>query len=255
MHPLEITDIQQDLLSRGPILLLDTTAIAIRFVIQLVLDDKFPMLLPMELWLNIIDQYYKSTVRKFVAVRATSISITPSSKMIHCRDMLLDVSSSLNNATAIIDAEDSLNHLRNHDENSQDHNLILAEGPDEIHAIDFPSQGPTSTSTTTAALSAPDYLFTAITVPDIIARLEDGRCWVCRGRRWICPGCTGGVAQKFDAHMGCGVNLACPLCMGLDFMQEDKLFLQKYDWDAPPVEEEEAREAGISARLAELGYA
>ena len=44
MRPLEIADIQQDLLSRGPILLLDTSVISIRYVIQLVLADKFAML-------------------------------------------------------------------------------------------------------------------------------------------------------------------------------------------------------------------
>ncbi|KAL8894932.1 MAG: hypothetical protein Q9192_003956 [Flavoplaca navasiana] len=255
MHPLEAADIQQDLLFRGPILLLDTSATAIRFVIQLVLADKFPILLPMELWLNIIDQYHKSTARNFVAVRATSISITPASKMLHCRKVLLDVSSSLDNTKAVIDAEDFLNHPPDHDEGSQDYNLILAEGPDEVCAIEFPNQGPTITSTTTAALSAPNCLFTAVTVPDVIAWLEDGRCWVCRGRRWICPGCTGGVAQEFDAFMGCGVELACPLCMGLDFMQEDKEFLQEYYWDAPLADEKEARDARTSARLAELAYA
>ena len=94
----------------------------------------------MKLWLNIIDQYHKSTVRKFVAVRATSISITPSSKRLHCRDVLLDVSSSLASVTAIIDTKDFLNHPHDHDEDSQDHNLILAEGPDEICAIGFPTK-------------------------------------------------------------------------------------------------------------------
>ncbi|KAL9008649.1 MAG: hypothetical protein Q9180_009484, partial [Flavoplaca navasiana] len=127
MRLLEAVGIQQDLLSHGPILLLDTTKVAIRFVIQLVLADAFPVLLPMELWLNIIEQYHKSTARNFVAVRATSISITPSSKILRCREVLLDVSSSLDNAQAVIDAEDFLDHPRDHDEDSQDHNLILAE--------------------------------------------------------------------------------------------------------------------------------
>ncbi|KAL9035361.1 MAG: hypothetical protein Q9180_004903 [Flavoplaca navasiana] len=253
MRPLEVADIHQDLLSRGSILLLDTTTVAIRFVIQLVLADEFPRLLPMELWLNIIDQYHKSTARNFVAVRATSISITSRGKILRCRDILLDVSSSLAGATAIIDAEDSLNHPHDHDEDSRGHNLILAEGPDEICAIEYPNQGPTSTSTTTAALSAPNCLFIVITVPDVIARLGDGRCWVCQERRWIRLGYTGVVGQETDAFMGS--ELACPRCMGLDFMQEDKAFLQKYHRDAPPAEEKEARDARISARLAELGYA
>ena len=70
----------------------------------------------------------------------------------------------------------------------------------------------------------------------------------------ICPGCTGGVAQKFDAFMGCGVDLACPLCLGLDFMRRDKELLQEYYWDGLPEEEEEARRVRFEERLGELGY-
>ncbi|KAI4249447.1 MAG: hypothetical protein L6R42_008985 [Xanthoria sp. 1 TBL-2021] len=172
MRPLDAAEIQQDLLMRNTILLLDTTKVALRFVIQLVLADKFPVLLPTELWLDIIEH---------------------------------------NPAT-------------------------------------------TGVSSTSTALHVPECLFIDTTVPDVIARLEGGRCWVCEGERDICPGCTRGVANEFDAFMGCGVDLACPLCMGLDFMQEDKAFLQKYYRDEPPAKEEEARKARVSARLAELGY-
>ena len=55
--------------------------------------------------------------------------------------------------------------------------------------------------------------------------------------------------------MGCGVNLACPLCLGLDFMQEDKSLLEHYYWEGLPEEEEErARTHKFESRLKELGY-
>lgn len=47
--------------------------------------------------------------------------------------------------------------------------------------------------------------------------------------------------------------LACPLCMGLDIMAEEQVFLEKYH-GRPPIEAYDAREARINARRAELGY-
>ena len=60
--------------------------------------------------------------------------------------------------------------------------------------------------------------------------LQDKVCRICdyEDGHTICPGCTGGIAQKFDAFVGCGVDLACPLCLGLDFMRRDKALQQTY---------------------------
>ena len=54
--------------------------------------------------------------------------------------------------------------------------------------------------------------------------------------------------------MGCGVDLACPLCLGLDFMQKDKFLLKTYYYDPMPEEEESARSRQLEQRLSELGY-
>ena len=106
------------------------------------------------------------------------------------------------------------------------------------------------------AISLPDCLFYDITVPDLIARLQDYSCRVCNFRdgHTICPGCTGGVAQRYGAFMGCGVDLACPLCLGLDFMEEDKGLLERYYWEGLPKEEKRARRYKFESRLMELGY-
>ncbi|KAK6518258.1 hypothetical protein TWF506_005418 [Arthrobotrys conoides] len=82
-------------------------------------------------------------------------------------------------------------------------------------------------------------------VPDIIARIENGKCKVCLGERYICPGCPAGahwLARRFDAFVewripdyeldmhlmpfdGIRPRLVCPLCIGLDKMIEDKTWL------------------------------
>ncbi len=65
--------------------------------------------------------------------------------------------------------------------------------------------------------------FFHVDVMDIIAYVDYGDYQVCHGRRNICPECTGGVAQEFGVFMGCGVSLACPLCMGLDLSEGHSL--------------------------------
>ena len=57
--------------------------------------------------------------------------------------------------------------------------------------------------------------------------------------------------------MGCGVNLACRLCLGLNFMWKDKRLLGSYYHEGLPLPEEEelARGDRFESRLKELGYA
>ena len=102
----------------------------------------------------------------------------------------------------------------------------------------------------------PHCVFDQVTVPDVSAHLQDEVCGVCNGENGhtICPGCSRRIAQKFDAFMGCGVDLACPLCLGLDFMRRDKELLRAYYWDGLPEEEEKARSLRFRKRLEELGY-
>ncbi|KZO96842.1 hypothetical protein CALVIDRAFT_563485 [Calocera viscosa TUFC12733] len=100
-------------------------------------------------------------------------------------------------------------------------------------------------------------LFCDVTSPDVVARLERGKCWFCYGTREICAGCTRGVAQEFDLFMSCGTDLACPNCMGIDIALEDKTFQQRLlGYARPNVTAHEIRERTkhLNARLAELGY-
>ena len=54
--------------------------------------------------------------------------------------------------------------------------------------------------------------------------------------------------------MGCGVGLACPLCIGIDFSLEHRAFLETYYWDDPPEEKLESIDNWLQQRMEELGY-
>lgn len=59
---------------------------------------------------------------------------------------------------------------------------------------------------------------------------DDNVCYLCGGNGTVCPGCTGGKIQKIDSRlfMGCGVEIRCPVCFGIDVAYIDKLFMKKY---------------------------
>ncbi|CAO1602140.1 hypothetical protein XANCAGTX0491_005771 [Xanthoria calcicola] len=251
MRPLDTAEIERDLLKRSPLLLLNTTEVAIRFVIQLVVANQFPVLLPAELWLDILDHYHKSSPPKYEAVRPTALTVSSTGRLLYCRTIKLNLGDLVSEHKIL--AQLSFDSF--HPEDLTSSNRSGTQDTNPVYAIEFPRTATTtSVSSSSAALRVPDCLFVCVTVPDVIARLDGGRCWVCNGWRDICAGCAGVLALDFNACMGRGADLACPRCMGLEFMRVDKAFLQKYYCDQATAEEEEARTARLSARLAELGY-
>ncbi|KAL9026885.1 MAG: hypothetical protein Q9180_007412 [Flavoplaca navasiana] len=253
MRPLNANDINQDLLIRGPTLLLDTTKFAIRFIIHLVLADKFPLQLPAELWLNIVSQYCQCTLPNYVAVQPTSISTGPTGQLLRNRTVKSNERRLNDMNGAIGSAEFFLNNLHRTNNDCMRHCLFPTEDTDSTYAIMFPNISLYDTSTT-AGLRIPDCLFTAITFDAVLAWLDFGHCWVCRGTRDICPGCTNGVGKDLNDWIGHGVDVACPLCMGLDCIQKDKAFLTMYYDENPPAEEKEAREDRVAKQMGRLGY-
>ena len=249
MCPLKVKDVQDDILAKKPVLLLDTNKLAIRYLIRHVLANNLPHKLPTELWLNIVSFYAKICEPIFKAVRPTSISAMANGQMLHCVGIDLDLGE-LEGKYAVMAAEDFLPSSHP----LKDQNVPRATETEVTNDIAFSSDSISSGTMSTPGLCVPDCLFTAITVPDVISWLHDGSCWVCRGKRTICPGCTGGKSEDFGAFMGCGVDLACPLCMGLDFMLEDKEYLEYYYYEEPPAEEAAARKARIDCRMIELDY-
>ncbi|KAL8830194.1 MAG: hypothetical protein Q9170_005840 [Blastenia crenularia] len=277
MRPLLPFELQDDLLIQKPILLLKTTVLPINYLIKLVFANKLSgaaAKVPSELWLKIVAHYTTSCGNGFLPVVPISITASPH-RQLRCKGVVLKLGD-FSDRYAVMAAEEFLAstlsyhpHPFGEDRRSElilghpdpeDEELRLVEhdyfSADEVgieYSIVLP-KGITSAKTSAPALKMIDCLFTAVAVPDIVAWLENGQCWVCNGERDICPGCTGGVAQKFDAFMGCGTPLACPLCMGLDFMAEDKIFLKKFYWNPPSDDEAAARKARLNARWIELDY-
>ncbi|KAL8902669.1 MAG: hypothetical protein Q9207_004490 [Kuettlingeria erythrocarpa] len=256
MHPLKLPHRQPDFIAQKPILLLNTTVLPIRSLVRCIIADTLPGAagkLPTELWLKIFE-YTKTEDAKFEAVQPTSIMQSEHGVILHCRAVELDIGDFPNRAE-VEAAEQWLQSPHTYDKQRQSEEDTFAAKvvAGKTNAIFFPIPS-ASPGSSVPALSVPDCLFTAITVPDVISRLQNGGCWVCAEEREICPGCTGGIAQRFDAFMGCGEPLTCPLCMGLEFMDEDKAFLKRYYWDAPPPNEKEARDARLCAKRDELGY-
>ncbi|KAL8946109.1 MAG: hypothetical protein Q9222_007451 [Ikaeria aurantiellina] len=253
MHPLSSAELLGDLLTKKPILLLNTTILPTNYLIHLVLTKRFSgaaAKLSNELWLEIISQYTSSCGNFFVPVVPVSVTSSAYGQPLRCKGVTLELGE-LGDRGAVRAVERFL--ASTNSSNLEKHGCFFAEEDGTEYSITLPKDVVCS-ETSAPALKIKDCLFTAITVPDIIAWLEAGRCWVCNGQRDICPGCTRGVAEEFDAFMGCGVELACPLCMGLDFMAEDKEFLEKYYWEDPPDEEAAARKARLNARWTELDY-
>ncbi|KAL8979663.1 MAG: hypothetical protein Q9177_006081 [Variospora cf. flavescens] len=265
MYLLTSATLQPNLLAeKKPILLLNTSLLPVRSLVRYVAADAFAGAagkLPTEIWLNIIE-HAKPEKPQHVAVQPTAIVPWKYGSMLHCRAVDLDLGT-FDDRAHVEAAERWLQSPHTYDqERRESENGIIFGAKDtnnnNTYGIFFPGVLPASSSASVpAALSAPDCLFTAITVPDVISRLQDGRCWLCHGKRGFCPGCTMGRAQKFDARLvtlWCGVPLTCPLCMGLDFMFQDKPFLEKYCRDEPPPDEKAARDARLRARWRELGY-
>lgn len=94
-------------------------------------------------------------------------------------------------------------------------------------------------------------LFMDLTVPDIISRLERGRCGLCEGGNIMCPGCTGGRASRFfGEYCGCGVCL-CPLCIVMDVAGEHYRRVMRGETDGMP---EDEFEEWYKERGNQLGY-
>ena len=53
---------------------------------------------------------------------------------------------------------------------------------------------------------------------------------------------------------GCGVNLVCPLCVGIGQAAERKGFLQRYYWHEAPDDEQEDVDRTVNECLGDLGY-
>ncbi|KAI1453115.1 hypothetical protein F4805DRAFT_478744 [Annulohypoxylon moriforme] len=260
MRPVQITDVSRKVVTQDSLLLLNIIKSGPRYVRQLLarngssIRSKGGISLPNKIWSIILNFARGDNEDKFCLVKAELVSTSPDVTVLRCFRHEFDP------------------------RNGQEDEFSAGSLPDQESVWDFEKYLECATSSTTetlsiklpklSRLSGPDNtfdfvldttsknrcLYAFLNVPDIIAHIENGACDVCGEDRFICPGCTGGVAEMFDAFMGCGVDLACPLCMGLELCLDHKGYLECHYWNAPPKDEAENMWELLEDRLLELGY-
>lgn len=96
-------------------------------------------------------------------------------------------------------------------------------------------------------------VFSYLTVPDVIARVEGGRCCLCDKKRFMSPCQTGDTAREFGITMMCG-RLVCPLCIGVDvaYMHED--YVEGEDDSLFDLRATKRMDRIIRTRFKKLGY-
>ena len=261
MHPLTPSSITLSFRTHLPYLLLDKSAFSTRHIGSLLSKDAIRsrggISLPQEIW-HTMFSLIPAKAPSYYLARPLRVTSRGDDVILYCE---IDATA-LIMSPDIIDNEDEIRAVEDHlafpDQDDEQRDPFVQRQLDTPNPPKTPSRFFTFTVTSARhATFLPDCLFHDITVPDLIGRLQQYECHVCefRNGHTICPGCTGGVAQRYGAFMGCGVGLACPLCLGLEFMREDKRLLKKYYYDELPEEEERARSDRFESRLKELGYA
>ena len=252
MYPLLWSDITPEFLHVRPFLLLDVSIFNTQYVGNLIMNGRIKsqagIALPHELWLKILD-YIGIRKPEFCLARPltatdhegyTTLTCEVNTSALNSIVTDLKDQSDVNTINAFLTSPDEeydmsftndLHEvLERESHQAQYFKISLAyDGDDRSTSSDDEnaSNDDYSVSTIQEALGL-DCLFHQLDVPNIIAHLQEYHCQLCRGRHTICPGCTGGKAQRFDAFDGCDKDLACPLCLGQGFMYEDKGLWRDY---------------------------
>lgn len=109
-----------------------------------------------------------------------------------------------------------------------------------------------------------EVLFLQVEVPDVIARLEKGRCSFCWKNRTLCPSYREGswASELFGVTIGCGFTVPCPFCIGMEYTSDgldlcrEERRLEDRGEDGEEIIEELWDEfyKELDERMKELGY-
>ncbi|KAI0846203.1 hypothetical protein F5Y00DRAFT_244318 [Daldinia vernicosa] len=269
MRPVTIADISKGLVTPDTLLLLKTSTLGLRYATQLLtrndagicLRSKGGITLPNEIWTMILDFIREGTrgtregtrrkKDKVCLVKADLVAASPNTMLLRCFRHKFDHPADEMFLIGITDSRSV--------EDFEDYLACATPSAAEKLGSKLPKldrlSGPDNTFDVVLDTKSADLcLYTFEDAADFIATIDDGDCWVCGGERFICPGCTGGVASRFDAFMGCGVDLACPLCMGIEFSAEHKRYLEYYYHEEPVEKFQNDMREEVEDRLEELGY-
>lgn len=243
------------LVEKKPILLLNKTALGLSFVDVLIhrsadsIATQKDKRLPLEIWLMVLDfAVCDKDADKFCLVQPQFI--IDNGRFLLCKRVWQKrgkLCGRLEDRESVIDYEFCLQWPRK--QRPEDLPFDIPATNDDKHTVKVEIATLKSSKSTRP-------LFSAITVPDIISWLEYGDCLLCNAVRVICPGCSGGRYEEFifDEHLGCGMNIPCPLCMGIDFTEEylDECRSEHGD-DGENREADEEFDKWYQGRFVELG--
>lgn len=246
MKPLEFEKITA-LFLEGRLLMLNAGVLGLRYVVRLLrrgatsVTSKGGIALPPELWEMILPM---ARGGNYVLVQAELVSETDGRKVLECREARLEHwaggAGQLFDSLRVGCYEAVLNNRRT--------TLWDGDEPPEIVIRE---------STYQVVVEAEEKyrcLFEDLSVPDVIARVEKGKCRLCSGERFVCPE-HDEVREFFGDVMRLSrcVNFACPLCLA-NISSEHDDFLESYEDELPSKRERKQMALSIKRALRELGY-
>ncbi|KAI4865417.1 hypothetical protein F4820DRAFT_458211 [Hypoxylon rubiginosum] len=262
MKPVKMDDCSRGRLTKETLLFLNITAAGLQYSTRILsrnntnvsVRSKGGISLPNELWamiLNYVREGKKGTEDRFCFVKADPSVASPDRMLLRCTRHKFNhpadefLASDLNDSQSVRDFED----------------YMACATPSEAEnlGIKVPKlrrlSGPDNTFYVVLNTTQTDScLYTFRDVPDFIAVVDYGCCWICDGNRFVCPGCTRKRLEGFGAFTDCSVELACPLCMGLDISAKHQDFLEECDNYEESKDEANGMQRFLEERLTELGY-
>jgi len=253
MKPINLqTDISQ-LLNDKSLLLLNRDAVAIRYITQLValkstIQTKGGRSLPIELWHLILEHASVDKSDSFCIVQAVSLQDQRQIKVLQCRAIKWQSTSCgrIESSREVLEYEQFMAKPSEGSDHKLFHPVEPANGDENKFDIFFTPAGDDLPMWTTC-------IYFDLTIPDIICHIEDGKCQFCAGVRHICPEETY-RDSGFDTFSGTSMPLACPVCMGWDFCQKHKEFIDIFYDNCPRKKDTIRLGEWLHQRLDEFGY-
>ena len=132
----------------------------------------------------------------------------------HCHGATLDLGD-FRNDNDVHEAEEFLADTTLHIELHG--STLNADKTGKHYQVAFPSASPPVHTKAALKLSA-SCIYKDVTVPDIIARIKKGKCWICNEMsdraRVICPERDPGTAEKFGSSTTAQIYIACLYAWG-----------------------------------------
>ncbi|KAI8716326.1 hypothetical protein NCS52_00925800 [Fusarium sp. LHS14.1] len=254
MKPVDPTKLDK-LLQNNPILMLDAIELSAKFIEttvrrspDFITTKKGKKTLPLELWLEIIEWTREWSWN--ILVQPQRLEEGSTNTIVCTAIPSWNPCACLKNASAVRAYESYLDRP--------------GDGPDENRPFRLPQDLTEDEDWTwkvpaTALSQEKMILCGELIVPDVIALVEDGKCYTCVQGRSICPGRGFGyqIAEGFGFYQVSGdssYSLLCPLCIGLEYAAEDLCLTDERNKGEEGCLTDEEYADWVQSRFRELGY-